>query len=90
MPGDRASSPPCGGLGKVDDSWTPAGITVTGVKPPTGGFTPVMTRPVQGGAKPLLRASGNCELGVHSGGVVAGEVADQFILPGRQGHSHPA
>ena len=62
----------------------------TGQNPPTGAVTPEVTRPVQCGRENPLWALGNCELGIHSGGVVAGEVADQFILPGRQGHSHPA
>ncbi len=30
------------------------------------------------------------ELGVHAGGIVAGEVADQLIAPGWQGDCHPA
>ena len=33
---------------------------------------------------------GDREPGVHPGGVVVGEVADQFILPGRQVDGHPA
>ena len=36
------------------------------------------------------RGLGDRELGVHPGGVVVGEVADKFILPGRQGDGYPA
>jgi hypothetical protein len=58
-----------------------------GIKVPTPEVTTAAL--VRCGAKPH-GALGDGELGIHSGDVMAGEVADQFVSSGRQGHGHPA
>src|ERR1700739_2890870 len=42
----------------------------------------------RGGRHPLAVADG-IEFGVHAGAVVAGDVAEQFVAPGRQGDGGP-